>query len=134
MLLHNSLDNVFVNQVRLPAHVVEFSGELNELAHLRDCSSLTWILMANDGFTDALGLCLRCTKALELLQSDEPALKLKGQVRRVAVFLGCADVVEEASERPSLEERIAGSFDPGWGVLCYDSMTCCSVSGRLALV
>lgn len=80
--------------------------------------------MANDGFTDALGLCLRCTEALELLQSDESALEFEGQVRGMAIFLDCADIVEEASERPGLEEWIASGLDPRWEVLCHNSMTC----------
>jgi len=120
MKLHNLLDYIVMHEMWLVAHVVEFGGQLNQLAHSRDGSSLSRVLVTNDGFADAFCLWSWRAKALQLLERNETALEFERHVGRCPV-LGCsANVMEEASQRPCLEK---GASDPRWEVLANDGVT-----------
>lgn len=121
-LLHHLLDDCLIHQVRLPAHIVELCGELYQLSHTGNGSSLSRILVAYDRLADRFGLRHWRSIVLKFLQCDEAALKFEAEPSRIAVLLCSRDVVEEACQSPSLKELIASLLNPRSEVLRDDGM------------
>lgn len=79
--------------------------------------------MSDDRLTDALGLGLRSTESLQLLQRFESTVPLERHVRVLAVRICASDVVVQASQSPGLEEFATdGTCDPFREVLSDDGV------------
>lgn len=85
-----------MHQLRVLAHVVVHSRQLDQLAQERDGARGAQVLVADDGLGHGLGLRCRPAEALlDEVEREQPAVELEREARCAQVGVCCADVVEE---------------------------------------